>query len=370
MRYFLRHNEHRDGMLMEAALGILKTDPQDPVARPMGSIPEDFVQLHEAGAEVLRLSERAARSLVRLSALCDLITVREEEIGDAVHTWFAFASSLHVKPGDQTAISERDVEIVAMSDLVTELATSAELRGPRVWRGFMIRARMRLDSQSRHIPTSRPEIANRDAAREVVRLGRDVRYSGYCVVEQHEISHESYERELSAPIERTVVSCGDAAAVLPFDPKSGRVLLIEQFRATLHSRDEAMPWPVEIIAGRIDHGLSAEATARREAMEEAGLRLGRTIEVASYFPSPGVLADRVTVFVAEADLSNVAGVFGLAAEGEEIRTIVLDLDTAFRAALNGEIETGQALIALAWLQRNRTEIAAEWRAGTPENRSA
>ncbi|MEM7684863.1 MAG: ADP-ribose diphosphatase, partial [Pseudomonadota bacterium] len=92
--------------------------------------------------------------------------------------------------------------------------------------------------------------------------------------------------------------------------------------------------------------------------------------VASYFPSPGVLADRVTVFVAEADLSNVAGVFGLAAEGEEIRTIVLDLDTAFRAALNGEIETGQALIALAWLQRNRTEIAAEWRAGTPENRSA
>ena len=63
----------------------------------------------------------------------------------------------------------------------------------------------------------------------------------------------------------------DAAIILPYDPKTDRVLLIEQFRFGPFLREDANPWILEPIAGRIDAGEAPEKAACREAMEEAGL---------------------------------------------------------------------------------------------------
>ena len=57
--------------------------------------------------------------------------------------------------------------------------------------------------------------------------------------------------------------------MLPFDPVRDEVVLIRQFRigALAAGRD---PWPVEIVAGIIEAGESADQVARRETLKETG----------------------------------------------------------------------------------------------------
>ena len=69
----------------------------------------------------------------------------------------------------------------------------------------------------------------------------------------------------------------DAVAVLPYDPKLGKVVLIEQFRiAAIH---EENPWLLELVAGIIDKDNSKEEIAILEAKEEAGLEVKKLISL-------------------------------------------------------------------------------------------
>ena len=139
------------------------------------------------------------------------------------------------------------------------------------------------------------------------------------------------------------------------------MLLIEQFRAGPHARRD----PAAVAASRPSPGAcdpleSAEATARREAREEAGLELGRLERVAAYYPSPGIMAEHITAFVGEADLGAAGGTHGLAEEHEDIRAFVVPLDAALAAVASGEINNAPLLIALLWLAQHRTRLAAAW----------
>ncbi len=66
---------------------------------------------------------------------------------------------------------------------------------------------------------------------------------------------------------------GHAAAMLPYDPIRDQVVIIEQIR--VGALEHAQPWQLEIVAGVIDTDESAEQVVRREAVEEAGLTVGR-----------------------------------------------------------------------------------------------
>ncbi|PKP83886.1 MAG: tellurium resistance protein, partial [Alphaproteobacteria bacterium HGW-Alphaproteobacteria-2] len=78
----------------------------------------------------------------------------------------------------------------------------------------------------------------------------------------------------------------DAVMVLPYDPVRDRVLVVEQFRIGAYLRGDPHPWTLEPVAGRRDSGESPEETARREALEEAGVRIVRLEKIAEYYPSP------------------------------------------------------------------------------------
>ena len=104
-------------------------------------------------------------------------------------------------------------------------------------------------------------------------------------------------RRCRTALDRAVFTSGDAVTVLPFDPRAGTVLLIEQFRAGPYARRDPRPWCIEAVAGRCDRPEPPEATARREAREEAGLELGRLERIAGYYPSPGIAAEYITAFV-------------------------------------------------------------------------
>ncbi len=118
---------------------------------------------------------------------------------------------------------------------------------------------------------------------------------------------------------------------------------------------------LEVVAGLRDRVESPEETARREAREEAGLELGRMVQVAAYYPSPGAMTEFITSFIAEADLSRkTEGLHGLDSEHEDIRTLILPREEAMAALERGEARNAPLMIALYELERRRAELAESW----------
>jgi nudix-type nucleoside diphosphatase (YffH/AdpP family) len=145
--------------------------------------------------------------------------------------------------------------------------------------------------------------------------------------------------------------------VLPYDPVRDRVLVIEQFRSAPFARGDRFPWQLEAIAGRIDPDETPEAAARREALEETGLHLDDLRKVAEYYPSPGAVAEYLYSYVAICDLpDDVAGVFGVADEAEDILGHLISFDQLMGLVATGEASNGPMLLTALWLQRERAGL--------------
>jgi ADP-ribose pyrophosphatase len=93
-------------------------------------------------------------------------------------------------------------------------------------------------------------------------------------------------------IHRAIVQHAGSAVMMPVDGR-GRVLLVRQYR--LPAR--AYLW--ELPAGRLDPGESVLTAAKRELTEETGFRAKRWTKLASFFNSPGFVAERMTIYVAQ-----------------------------------------------------------------------
>jgi nudix-type nucleoside diphosphatase (YffH/AdpP family) len=123
---------------------------------------------------------------------------------------------------------------------------------------------------------------------------------------------------------RDVEDHGDAVAVLPYDPARRVALLIRQFRTPpfVVVGDGTM---LELPAGRQDED-DPLACARRELMEEVGLRAGTLVHVASVWTMPGLSTERAHLYLAPYSPGDrVAAGGGLAEEQEEIEVVELSL---------------------------------------------
>jgi len=145
--------------------------------------------------------------------------------------------------------------------------------------------------------------------------------------------------------ERESYDIGDAAAVLPFDRRHGRVILIRQFR-----------WPVfewglkqllvEVIAGKLDGDTPADCVTR-EAMEEAGVAISNPRLVTHCFPSPGAVKERASMIVADYDSTALrAKGGGHEHEGEDIEVLEMPLDDALKMIARGEIVDMKTILLL------------------------
>lgn len=199
----------------------------------------------------------------------------------------------------------------------------------------------------------------RFVAKDVSLKKRETVYSGYAKVDKFTLSHKKFNGGQTPDISRECFISADAVIVLLYDPKTEQVALIEQFRVAPFMHGES-PWIFECVAGRIDKDETAEEVARREAIEEAGCETGRMIEIGGYYPSPGIFAEHLTYFCAEADLSAAGGVHGLDEEDEDIRAIVVDFDDAQAAIYDGRIVSGPTALALQWLVAHREEVKRNW----------
>ena len=182
-------------------------------------------------------------------------------------------------------------------------------------------------------------------------------YARFFAMEEVDIGWRRFDGSMVSPVTRAAFVSGDAVTVLPYDPRRDRVLLIEQFRAGPHLRGDPQPWQLEAIAGRVDPGETPETSARREAVEEAGLDLGELLFVAGYYPSPGAVTEYLHSYVALADLPDgVAGVFGLASEHEDIRGHLIGFDRLMDLIASGEVANAPLILTAYWLARERPRL--------------
>ena len=182
-------------------------------------------------------------------------------------------------------------------------------------------------------------------------------YAAFFAAEETDLSWRRFDGRMNPASTRAGFISGDAVTVLPYDPVRDRVLLVEQFRAGPWHRGDPQPWQLEPIAGRIDPGETPERAARREAVEEAGLTLGPLIEVARYYPTPGICTEFLYSYLALTDLPDeAAGVFGLAEEAEDIRGHLVGFDDLMALVASGEAGNAPLILTALWLQRERSAL--------------
>lgn len=107
----------------------------------------------------------------------------------------------------------------------------------------------------------------------------------FTVTEDHAVDPDGFE------IRRAVVRHRGSAVMMPVD-KRGRVLLIRQYRLP------ARRYLWELPAGTVDPGERPLQTAKRELAEETGYRAKKWTKLAEFYPSPGFLDEKMTIYLA------------------------------------------------------------------------
>jgi ADP-ribose pyrophosphatase len=92
-------------------------------------------------------------------------------------------------------------------------------------------------------------------------------------------------------IKRAIIQHPGSAVVMPVDDRK-RVLLVRQYRLP------ALQYLWELPAGRIDEGETPLQAAKRELGEETGYRAKKWQSLGAFFPSPGFLAEKMTIYLA------------------------------------------------------------------------
>jgi ADP-ribose pyrophosphatase len=147
--------------------------------------------------------------------------------------------------------------------------------------------------------------------------------------------------------------------VLPYDPVTNQVILIEQFRIGALQAPGG-PWLLEIVAGIMESGESSQEVIRREAIEETGCPIEDIIPICEYLVSPGGTSERISLFCGRVDASSASGIHGKVEEEEDIRVVVMSVEEAVATMQAGHIQSAAPIIALQWLLLHREEVQRRW----------
>lgn len=144
-------------------------------------------------------------------------------------------------------------------------------------------------------------------------------------------------------LRREFVAHPGAVVILPF-VDDDHVCLLRNYRFAI----EETLW--ELPAGTLEVGEPPAEAAVRELAEETGYQARRWQKLREFYPSPGVLAEQMHLYVAH-DLA--PGPQQLEAE-EQIEVHVVRWSTALSWALDGTIRDGKTLVALLLWEQLRS----------------
>lgn len=106
---------------------------------------------------------------------------------------------------------------------------------------------------------------------------------------------------------------------------------------------------IELPAGTIDEGETPDSTAPRELAEETGYRAGTITRIAEWFVSPGVMNERMYLYLCE----NLSPGPTDHQPDERIEPLVVPWVEAVAMALDGRIEDAKSRLAILLYDRRR-----------------
>ena len=107
----------------------------------------------------------------------------------------------------------------------------------------------------------------------------------FSVTEDHAVDPDGFE------IKRGIVQHRGSAVMMAVDARR-RILLVRQYR--LPARQSL--W--ELPAGSVDDGETSLQAAKRELKEETGCRAKTWKKLTTFYPSPGFVAEKMTIYLA------------------------------------------------------------------------
>jgi ADP-ribose pyrophosphatase len=204
---------------------------------------------------------------------------------------------------------------------------------------------------------SKPTLADRtlaDAPADATVSAPDVLAKSFRSLERYQVTLRHTDGAARA-LTREVLRVGHVVGVLTIDPARNVVVLIRQFRLAAHLAF-GLGELVEIVAGHVDQGETAEEAARRECGEEIGVKPRTLHPILQFMPAPGVNDEYTSLFVGIVDSSAVPERAGAAMETEDTQPICVDIETALAALDEGKVHNGYLIIALQWLALNRHKL--------------
>ena len=126
-----------------------------------------------------------------------------------------------------------------------------------------------------------------------------------------------------------------AATLVPVDAQK-RIWFVRQYR---HAAGESL---LELPAGTIDPGESAEACAAREVCEEIGMAAGSLKKIGEFYLAPGYSTEFMRVFLA----TELTPYLKPQDADEFLEVTAVPAAEAYAMALDGRIRDGKTLAAL------------------------
>ncbi len=195
-------------------------------------------------------------------------------------------------------------------------------------------------------------------------ISNETAWKGRFSVEVVKFRQRRFDGGMSGVRTWELLCRGRAAGVLPYDPVTDQVALIEQFRLPALAAG-LEPVMVEIPAGLCDGGEDPAKTVIRESQEETGLAVDLLERIGDFLLTPGASDERCTMFVGrihapQAGPDGIIGQGGLADEQEDIRVRLHPATAAIAAAVAGQYPNSVTTIALLWLAARRDWLRTHW----------
>ncbi len=189
-------------------------------------------------------------------------------------------------------------------------------------------------------------------------LAKETKYAGFFSLNCYQVQHTLFAGGWSEVLTRELFQRGNCVAVLLYDPDVDKLVIIEQFRmgpmGQANRRERA--WLLEIVAGAIEEGETAEAVAFRESKEEAGCVVQEMHLINEFYTSPGGTSERISLFYGRINAEEVGGIHGLDAEHEDILVSTVSSAEAYAMINDGRIESAIPIIAIQWLVLNKDKL--------------
>jgi ADP-ribose pyrophosphatase len=142
---------------------------------------------------------------------------------------------------------------------------------------------------------------------------------------------------------RVIVRHPGSAVILPL-VDDDHLCLIRNYRISVRQT------LVELPAGTLEPPQLPLECAQKELQEETGYTAASWQELLAFYPAPGILDERMHLFVARGLTSGSPA----REPGEEIENLVLSWDEALRLVREGQIVDGKTVLSLLLYRFGRT----------------